>query len=149
MNVGQPPTLPELATDASALTLGEVAHVESAYACTVRLAGGEVVSCDVLQSSQLLPLCLAVGETVVVWSTTEREKRGVVMGRVGAARTTGPEGAAIPDELLLEAGQSLILRCGDGSVTIRRDGKILIKGKDVVSHAKRVNRVKGGSVSIN
>ena len=29
------------------------------------------------------------------------------------------------------------------------DGKILIKGKDLVSHAQRTNRIKGGSVAIN
>jgi hypothetical protein len=55
----------------------------------------------------------------------------------------------IPDTLVLEAKSSLTLRVGDGSITIRADGKILIKGKDLVSYATRVNRIKGGSVSIN
>ena len=41
------------------------------------------------------------------------------------------------------------LKCGDGSIAMRRDGKILIKGLDLVSHAARTNRVKGGSVAIN
>jgi len=41
------------------------------------------------------------------------------------------------------------LRVGDGSITIREDGKVLIKGKDLVSHAQRMNRIKGGAVSIN
>ena len=40
-------------------------------------------------------------------------------------------------------------RVGDGSIEIRADGKILIKGTDLVSHAKRMNRIKGGAVSIN
>jgi hypothetical protein len=55
----------------------------------------------------------------------------------------------VPDDLVLEAKETVTLRCGDGSITIRADGKILIKGKDLVSHAQRANRIKGGSVSIN
>jgi hypothetical protein len=58
-----------------------------------------------------------------------------------------PGGA--PDELVLEAKQSLTLRVGAGSITIREDGKILIKGTDLVSHARRTNRIRGGAVSIN
>ena len=55
----------------------------------------------------------------------------------------------VPDTLLLEATEELTLRVGDGSITIRKDGKILIKGTDLVSSAKRMNRVKGGAVAIN
>lgn len=55
----------------------------------------------------------------------------------------------VPETLVLEATESLTLRVGDGSITIRADGKILIKGKDLVSHAKNMNRIKGGAVAIN
>ena len=51
--------------------------------------------------------------------------------------------------MVLEAKRRLTLKCGDGSITIREDGKILIKGKDLVSHATRMNRIKGGAVQIN
>jgi len=43
----------------------------------------------------------------------------------------------------------MTLRVGNGSITIRGDGKILIKGSDLVSHAQRTNRIRGGAVSIN
>lgn len=130
--------------DASVLADGTVAHMDDGYRCTVRTDDGDVVGCDVLQASEGLPLRLSVGDAVLVWRAPGRT-RGVVMGRIGAP----DERAAGPDELLLDAGERLVLRCGDGSIEIRKDGKILIKGKDVVSHARRVNRVKGGSVSIN
>ena len=52
-------------------------------------------------------------------------------------------------EVVIQARESLTLRVGDGSITIRADGKILIKGKDLVSHAQRANRIRGGSVAIN
>ena len=60
-----------------------------------------------------------------------------------------PEREPIPEVLVLEAKSSITLRVGEGSITIREDGKILIKGKDLVSHAQRMNRIKGGAVSIN
>ena len=55
----------------------------------------------------------------------------------------------MPDELTLEAASQLSLKCGEGSITIRNDGKILIKGKNLVSLALETNRIKGGSVAIN
>ena len=80
--------------------------------------------------------------------------RGLIIGRIGPAQVPSvtQEAAAtdaLPAELVLEARESLTLRVGEGSITIRADGKILIKGKDLVSHAQRVNRIRGGSVAIN
>lgn len=112
-------------------------------------AAGEPVPCDVLRSGGA-PLELAAGDVVLVLLPVDDEPRGVILGRVEpyGARADAA-GADAPDELVLEARRNLTLRCGDGSITLREDGKILIKGKDLVSHAQRVNRIKGGSVSIN
>ena len=105
---------------------------------------------------------------MLCWVDAEAPNRGLILGRIGSsvapAHTndardpsegtlpvhTRPQPAIeTPDELVLEAKHSLTLRVGDGSITIREDGKILIKGKDLVSHAQRMNRIKGGAVSIN
>jgi hypothetical protein len=86
----------------------------------------------------------------LVWRSEQPHERGVVLGRIaGAQDVSGPATEHLPDELVLEANHALTLRVGEGSITIREDGKVLIKGKDLVSHAQRVNRIKGGSVSIN
>jgi hypothetical protein len=108
-------------------------------------AEGQDVACEILQVSDP-PICLKRGDDVLVWRPGPGEQ-GVVLGRVGVdAPGHGPR---LPDELLLEAKNGLTLRVGEGSITLRADGKILIKGKDLVSHAKRMNRIKGGAVSIN
>ena len=80
----------------------------------------------------------------------------MILGRIGPSHAPERElaherdpGEEMPDMLVLEAKKHLTLRVGEGSITIREDGKILIKGKDLVSHAQRMNRIKGGSVSIN
>ena len=107
--------------------------------------------CDLLTSTDHDPLVLAPGDCVLVWCAAADGDRGVVMGRIGPSHAAAPDAAAddTPDELVIEAKQQLILRVGDGSITIRADGKILIKGKDLVSHAQRANRIRGGSVAIN
>jgi hypothetical protein len=92
-------------------------------------------------------LTLIEGDMVLVWRH-DSTSPAVVLGRIGPQRERVPA-ADIPDELVIEARENLTLKCGDGSITIRADGKILIKGKDLVSHAQRTNRIKGGSVAIN
>ena len=100
--------------------------------------------CEVLHTGAQLRL--APGDIVLVWFSGECNDPGLVLGRIGPTTAPMPPN---PDELLLEAGKSLTLRVGEGSITIREDGKILIKGKELVSHAQRMNRIKGGAVSIN
>jgi hypothetical protein len=103
--------------------------------------------CQVLCSSGV-PYLLAPGDEVFVWLPNDTTTNGIVLGRIGASRAAeGPEEP--PAELVLEARSSLTLRVGDGSIEIRADGKVLIKGSDLVSHATRVNRIKGGAVAIN
>ena len=113
------------------------------------------VLCDVLVTSPEGPPSLAVGDTVLVWMHEQRES-GVVIGRIGQslappdAVDRGPDHEEpLPEVLVIEATESILLKVGGGSIEIRADGKILIKGTDLVSHAKRMNRIKGGAVSIN
>lgn len=116
------------------------------------------IACEMLQTSRDA-LTLAAGDAVLVWHSGRDEEPGVIVGRIGP--TLAPERSArveevgnvatadVPDILVLEAKHSLTLRVGEGSITIREDGKVLIKGKDLVSHAQRMNRIRGGAVSIN
>lgn len=49
----------------------------------------------------------------------------------------------------LKAKEEIVLKCGKGSVTIRKDGKIVIKGTHILSRSSGPHRIKGGSVNIN
>jgi hypothetical protein len=108
----------------------------------------ERVHCRVLESAAGARIRLVPGDAVLFWRPSPESGRGVVLGRIGPSVDKAPA-QEVPDELVLEAKKGLVLRVGEGSITIRADGKILIKGKDLVSHAKRMNRIKGGSVSLN
>jgi hypothetical protein len=49
----------------------------------------------------------------------------------------------------ITAEKELLLRCGEASIHLREDGKIIIKGRDILSRARRTNKVKGGSIQLN
>jgi hypothetical protein len=53
------------------------------------------------------------------------------------------------ERLVVTANQGLVLRCGNASITLSRDGKIVVRGTKVESHASGLNRIKGGSVQVN
>jgi hypothetical protein len=51
--------------------------------------------------------------------------------------------------LVVTANHDLVLRCGKASITLSRDGRIVVRGAHVVSHSSGLNRIRGGSVQIN
>lgn len=75
--------------------------------------------------------------------------------REGADFSAGQTGKLAVDahldgqRVILEGKQQVILRCGEASIELRHDGKIVIRGLHVVTHADGVNRIRGGAVQIN
>src|SRR5207237_2479584 len=128
-----------------ALVRGTVAAVSS-EAVVVTVPGHDAQTCDVLESVRTG--LLADGDVVLLWLPRGAGERGVILGRLRSGVLPTTDGGT-GDDLVIEANQCLTLKCGSGSITIREDGKILIKGKDLVSHATRMNRITGGSVPIN
>jgi hypothetical protein len=51
--------------------------------------------------------------------------------------------------ITIAARDEIILRCGKSSITMTRAGKILIKGKYVLSSATGLNKIRGGSAHLN
>jgi hypothetical protein len=49
----------------------------------------------------------------------------------------------------IAADSELLLRCGHASILLRSDGKLIIKGIEVLSRASGTNKIKGGLVNIN
>lgn len=47
------------------------------------------------------------------------------------------------------ADSELLLRCGNASILLRSDGKLVIKGTEILSRASGINKIKGGLVNIN
>lgn len=53
------------------------------------------------------------------------------------------------DRIRVDGRKEIVLKCGKGSITLRADGKIVLKGTRLISRASGVNKIKGASVSIN
>lgn len=102
---------------------------------------GRRFPCDWLQTPWAVSL--AIGDELIVL-VPHKGGRGVVMGRIGRYA----QGLAAT-QLAFEATQSLSLRCGESSIDLRADGKVMIRGEDVLVRAKGTKRIRAGTVSIN
>ena len=51
--------------------------------------------------------------------------------------------------LRLVAKERIELRVGKASLIMEADGHITLRGTDLVSHASRSNRIRGGSINLN
>jgi len=49
----------------------------------------------------------------------------------------------------LSATETITLRCGAASISLTRDGKVLIRGTYLQSRSDGTNRIQGGAVRIN
>lgn len=52
-------------------------------------------------------------------------------------------------KVVLEAKEEIVLHCGQSFITLKKDGKIVVKGTQIVSRASRTNKIKGAAVRIN
>lgn len=83
----------------------------------------------------------------------------VVLSSVAAAtvETSSPTGNAanvieadVDGKRVRVVGQDeIVLQCGSASVTLRRNGRVLIRGTHVETYSEGTNRIKGGQVRIN
>jgi hypothetical protein len=53
------------------------------------------------------------------------------------------------ERLIVSAKDQIVLRCGKASVTLTKEGKLILQGTYVSSQSSGVLRIKGGSVQIN
>ena len=56
----------------------------------------------------------------------------------------------LEDKILhIKADDGLVIECGKSSIILTKDGKVQIKGDDLLSRAKGMNKIKGAGVNIN
>lgn len=103
---------------------------------------GELV-CDVVHAIGSPSLMLAEGDSVLVLLPSDRDTRGSVLGKVG------PYKANQKNQVDILADDKITLRCGKGSITIEKSGRILLKGVEIVSRAEKGNRIRGASIKLN
>ncbi|MDI6525000.1 DUF6484 domain-containing protein [Pseudomonas otitidis] len=93
-----------------------------------------------------------IGTQVALMFVGGDPSRPLVIGRIQRLPEArqAPAVAHIDGERLeFSAEREIVLRCGKASITLTREGKVLIKGTYLSSRSSGVNRIKGGSVQIN
>jgi uncharacterized protein DUF6484 len=51
--------------------------------------------------------------------------------------------------VVIEGRDEVVLRCGEASITLQKDGKVVVRGLRITSTARGTHRIRGGSVQIN
>lgn len=90
----------------------------------------------------------AVDRPVVLLFEGNELRRPIV---VGVIQPLAPAPVVTIDdrEVVLEGKDRIELHCGKAKIVLTSDGKVLIKGTDIVSRSEGPNRIKGASVQIN
>jgi len=128
--------------------------------------GVKLIDCHFIRSSTASPPHINVGDAVLYVSSASEDNIGFVLGLVepyplNAERaiekrtqhrspSRAPDITRIEDEVVhIKADKGLVIECGTGSITITQDGKVQIKGKELLSRARGMSRIKGAGVNIN
>lgn len=88
------------------------------------------------------------GRDVALMFESNDSRRPIVIGLMhipGGSMILEADG----EKQVIRAEKELLLQCGQSSILLREDGKIVIKGRDIVSRASRNNKIRGGSVHLN
>ena len=109
----------------------------------VHTIDGREFHCDWIESPASAGIRLEPGDCLLVTPPAHGQP-GVVLGRIGRYRKPQPEA-----RVTIEATETLTLRCGESSVDLRADGKVMVRGEDVLLRAKGTQRIRAGTVAIN
>jgi len=96
-----------------------------------------------------------VGRQVVLVFENGEPDKPIIIGLVNDSPTrivghsATVEISSDGERVILNAKEELVLRCGPASMTLTKDGRVILRGVHVSTHAEGVNRIKGGSVQIN
>jgi len=120
---------------------GRVASVSDGWV-EVICDGYPALQCEVLHSG--VTVVYEAGDRVLILPPSSGHALGVVVGKLVRYGSEAPQ-----QRVTLEASQQVEIKCGASSIDLRADGKVMIRGDDVLVRAKGTNRIRAGTVSIN
>ena len=69
--------------------------------------------------------------------------------------STASKAGSLPDfaevdgrRVCIRGADEIVLQCGEASITLRRNGKVIIKGTLVETRSSGLNRIKGAAVQV-
>lgn len=94
-------------------------------------------------------------DVVLVFDGNDRSRpivTGVLRGQPGWPLEPAPGRVKMDvdgERLTVTATHELVLRCGKSVLTLLSDGRIVLRGEEIVTEATGANRIRGGSVQLN
>jgi hypothetical protein len=100
-----------------------------------------------------------IGLAVVVLFDGGERRRPIIVGVIEPHHSNTPKSVKSGaqrvsvetdgERVELTADREIVLKCGEASITLTRAGKVLIRGKYVLTHSAGLNRIRGAAVDIN
>jgi hypothetical protein len=156
---GQPALEQERARDASAARMGRIVSLDEQGTLKVLVAGTEhavPARLAAALTTQQVADAIGNGQPAVLVFENGNPLRPLIVGLLQPGPLAASDGAlpAIDADVdgrrvRLTAREEIVLECGEASVTLRRNGRIVIRGTHVESSSEGTNRIKGGVVRIN
>lgn len=161
--VDTPEVGPLSGLNASSMCVGRVVGVTAAGEALVEYPGNlegprrarSVVALEVTEATSVEPL------PVLLFLNSEDSHAPIILGvirdtvrqpappDVASLQRPGREILVDGRAVLVDAAQEIVLRCGASSLILRRDGRIVLKGTEIISRASEANKIKGAVVKIN
>ena len=93
----------------------------------------------------------SAGKRVLIAFEEDDLERPVILGFLDAPVCKVAPPTASEDEAVrvVRGKDELILECGKARVHLRSDGRIVLRGTELLSRSSGANKIKGGSVQIN
>lgn len=122
---------------------------ERPLVCGLKACPGEA-----LPARSTVPLRHAmVGRELLVVFEDGNPQWPIIVGVIEPPEVAAPAGdtAVLADDerQVISAEREIVLRCGDASITLTRAGKVLIKGRYILSRSSGYNKIKGAAIDIN
>lgn len=140
----------------SAAVLGRIVAVDAAGTVSVEVPGASEaraarlavsLTCDELHAAR------EAGVSAVLVFENGDPALPIIVGLVQAvARSQVPQALEADVDgkrVRITAQDEIVLECGSASITLRRNGRVIVRGTYVESYSDGTNRIKGGQVRIN
>lgn len=139
--------------------LGRIYGLDDAGTVTVWIRGEKVpvqARLAVSATAEQIQRAIEVHQPVLLLIDEEAPQRPIIIGFISDKVNPAP---AQPPQVVeadvdgrrvrVEGQDEIVLECGSASITLRRNGRVIIKGTYVETHSDGTNRIKGGQVRIN
>jgi len=118
--------------------------------------------CHFLRTSAAILPKISSGDSVIYRVPELDEVNGVVLGIIESytgiddnvakklKKNDISQMTTLEDKVLhIKADEGLVIECGKSSIILNKDGKVQIKGIELLSRARGMNKIKGAGVNIN